>query len=184
MICIILGIALMAGCPQKHVAKAPEDVVSSQPEPKADKDKKDDSMGIQKETVRERPLKGQGAEDQLSVEELQSRLQDIYFDFDKYEIREDAKPILRELTLLLSRTSSIKVVVEGHCDERGTNEYNLALGDRRARSVRDHIVSLGIPSSRIETVSYGEEKPVCTEHSEGCWARNRRAHFVLIKETR
>ena len=73
-------------------------------------------------------------------------------------------------------------MVEGHCDERGTNEYNLALGDRRSRAVRDYLVALGIGSNRIETISYGEEKPVCAEKTEECWAKNRRAHFVVLRE--
>ena len=75
-----------------------------------------------------------------------------------------------------------KILIEGHCDDRGTNEYNLALGDRRAKSVRDYLVALGIASNRIETISYGEEEPLCTDQTEECWAKNRRAHFIILKE--
>jgi peptidoglycan-associated lipoprotein len=74
---------------------------------------------------------------------------------------------------------SYLVLIEGHCDERGTNEYNLALGERRAKATRDHLVSLGIEGSRITVISYGEERPVCTERTEGCWTKNRRAHFLV-----
>jgi len=82
----------------------------------------------------------------------------------------------------MTKDSSAILSIEGHCDERGTNEYNLALGDRRAKAVKDYLVSLGVPSSRIETISYGEEKPLCSAQNEDCWAKNRRAHFVLLKK--
>jgi peptidoglycan-associated lipoprotein len=109
-------------------------------------------------------------------------LQDIYFDFDKYDIRPDAKPVLQKIASRLLKDTSFHVLTEGHCDERGTNEYNLALGDRRVKAVKDYLVALGIASSRIETISYGEEKPLCTEKTEDCWQKNRRAHFVILKK--
>jgi len=115
------------------------------------------------------------------VEEVSGMFKDIHFDYDKYDIREDAKPILKSLADHLIKNSAEKLLIEGHCDERGTNEYNLALGDRRAKAAKDYLVSLGVPSSRLETISYGEEKPLCNEHTEDCWARNRRAHFIIIK---
>jgi len=107
---------------------------------------------------------------------------DIYFDYDQYDIRPDAKPILENIASWLSKNPNTKILIEGHCDERGTNEYNIALGDRRAKSARDFLVALGISQSRIEMISYGEEKPVCNEHTEECWSKNRRAHFVILKE--
>ncbi|TAN42967.1 MAG: peptidoglycan-associated lipoprotein Pal [Nitrospirae bacterium] len=116
------------------------------------------------------------------MSELQSRLKDVYFDFDRYDIRDDAKPVLKEASAGLMKNREVKVIIEGHCDERGTNEYNLGLGDRRANAVKDYLLSLGIPAGKIETVSYGEEKPVCNEATEECWAKNRRAHFVLTGE--
>ena len=82
----------------------------------------------------------------------------------------------------LIKNTSAKILVEGHCDERGTNEYNLALGDRRAKAARDYLIALGIASNRIEMISYGEEKPLCKESTEECWAKNRRVHFVILKE--
>ncbi|GAB4387521.1 MAG: hypothetical protein Kow0025_01570 [Thermodesulfovibrionales bacterium] len=103
---------------------------------------------------------------------------DIRFDFDKYDIREDAKPVLKSLAAWLVENRA-GVVVEGHCDDRGTNEYNLALGDRRANSVKKFLVASGVPANRIETVSYGEERPLCDAKNEACWSRNRRAHFVI-----
>ena len=126
--------------------------------------------------------KAQPKETLSNIEEIQAGLKDILFDFDKYDITPEAKIILKEVASALSKNMKAKVVVEGHCDERGTNEYNLGLGDKRANSVKDYLVSLGVPSGRIETISYGEEKPICSESSEECWAKNRRAHFVLVME--
>ncbi|MBZ0154650.1 MAG: peptidoglycan-associated lipoprotein Pal [Alphaproteobacteria bacterium] len=116
--------------------------------------------------------------------EIPVTIQDVYFDYDKYDIKDDAQPVLKDLAAFLSKNKNTKVVVEGHCDDRGTDEYNLALGDKRANAAKEYLVSLGIPSNRIETVSYGEEKPVCKESTEECWAKNRRAHFVLAEERR
>jgi peptidoglycan-associated lipoprotein len=105
-------------------------------------------------------------------------LGDVYFDFDRYEIKDSAKPVLRELATWLVK-SDVSVLIEGYCDDRGTDEYNLALGDRRASSVKSFLISSGVPAGKTETVSFGEEKPVCSEKTEDCWAKNRRAHFVV-----
>lgn len=116
------------------------------------------------------------------IRKLQSEIGDIYFDFDKYDIRQDAIPNLKKVASILQKYPKLRVVIEGHCDERGTNEYNFALGQRRANSAKQYLVTLGIASSRIDIVSYGEEKPLCTEQNEACWQKNRRAHFVFIEE--
>jgi peptidoglycan-associated lipoprotein len=108
-----------------------------------------------------------------------SALRDVHFDFDKYEIRAGDKPVLDENVSWLKQNANAQVLIEGHCDERGTNEYNLALGERRAKATRDHLVSLGIDGGRITVISYGEERPLCTERTEACWAQNRRAHFLV-----
>jgi peptidoglycan-associated lipoprotein len=105
---------------------------------------------------------------------------DILFDYDKYDVMESYKSELQAVAAWMTKNSSATVSIEGSCDDRGTNEYNLALGDRRAKAVKEYLVSLGVLSSRIETISYGEEKPACTEQSEECWAKNRRAHFVVL----
>jgi peptidoglycan-associated lipoprotein len=106
-------------------------------------------------------------------------LQNIYFDFDKYEIRRGDAEILTENARWLKANANALLLIEGHCDERGTNEYNLALGVRRATATRDYLVSLGVEASRINTISYGDERPVCTERTEACWQQNRRAHFLV-----
>jgi peptidoglycan-associated lipoprotein len=107
---------------------------------------------------------------------------DIYFDFDKATIRPDAAQTLQASADWLKSNNKSAVLVEGHCDERGTNEYNIVLGDRRAKATRDFLVSQGVAASRITTISYGEERPTCSEHSEQCWSKNRRAHLVMKPE--
>lgn len=109
-----------------------------------------------------------------------SPLKDIYFDFDRADLRGDARDILRSNADWLKSNPSARVEIEGHCDERGTNEYNLALGAKRAQTAKDYLVSLGITGERLSTISYGEEIPVCQEHAESCWRQNRRARFVII----
>jgi peptidoglycan-associated lipoprotein len=106
-------------------------------------------------------------------------LKPIYFDFDKYDIRPgDAKVLDANAQWLKSNTEQL-VLIEGHCDERGTNEYNLALGERRAKSTMNYLVSQGVQASRITIISYGEERPVCTQRNEECWSKNRRAQFLV-----
>jgi peptidoglycan-associated lipoprotein len=102
----------------------------------------------------------------------------IYFDFDRYEIRPGDARIL-ETDAAWLKASDVLILIEGQCDERGTDEYNLALGDRRAKATMRFLEGLGIAADRISTVSYGKERPVCTEHTEACWALNRRAHIVV-----
>jgi peptidoglycan-associated lipoprotein len=106
-------------------------------------------------------------------------LREVYFDFDKYDLRPDgAKTLDANATWLKSNGNNL-VLIEGHCDERGTNEYNLALGERRAKATMNYLVSQGIQANRITIISYGEERPVCTEKTEACWAKNRRASFLV-----
>ena len=124
------------------------------------------------------------AEESLRAEaraELQGQLQDIYFDFDKYNIRPQGRLILKENYAVLRGEPGVEVFIEGHCDERGTVEYNLALGQRRANATRDFLISLGMDSPQLSTVSYGEERPLDPRHNEEAWAKNRRCHFVILK---
>ncbi|MEW6079699.1 MAG: peptidoglycan-associated lipoprotein Pal [Thermodesulfobacteriota bacterium] len=105
--------------------------------------------------------------------------EDVYFDFDRSDLTADARSVLERKAAWLRSNADESVTVEGHCDERGTAEYNIALGERRAKSAMEFLVDMGIESSRLDTVSYGEEKPVDTGHDEDAWAKNRRAHFVI-----
>jgi peptidoglycan-associated lipoprotein len=106
-------------------------------------------------------------------------LKDIYFDFDKYDVRPGDAKILDDNATWLKGNATMLVLIEGHCDERGTNEYNLALGERRAKSAMNYLVSQGIQANRVTIISYGEERPVCSEKNEACWSKNRRAHFLV-----
>ena len=112
---------------------------------------------------------------------LESRLlKDIYFDFDQYDIRPGDAEILKANAALLMRQPTVKIQIEGHCDERGTIEYNLALGERRANSAKKYLISLGMTADRISTISYGKEKPLDPGHNEEAWAKNRRAHSIIL----
>jgi peptidoglycan-associated lipoprotein len=106
-------------------------------------------------------------------------LEDVYFDYDKAELKSDARASLAKNAQWLQRWPSTKVRVEGHCDARGTNEYNLALGEKRAAAVRDYLAGLGVAGERVQIVTKGEESPFCLEESESCYAQNRRGHFIL-----
>jgi peptidoglycan-associated lipoprotein len=112
------------------------------------------------------------------TQEQPSRFPDVLFDFDKADLREDGKRTCQAVAEFLRQNPKARLLIEGHCDERGTPEYNLALGERRAVAVRNYIVSLGIPKGVLSTVSFGEERPLDPGHTEEAWAKNRRAHFV------
>jgi peptidoglycan-associated lipoprotein len=117
-----------------------------------------------------------------SMQELFDKgVKDAYFDYDKADIRADARDALSQTAQFLKSYPQMKVVVEGHCDERGSTEYNLALGDRRAAAAKQFLVSLGITADRLETVSYGKERPFCSAATEECYTQNRRAHFAMGK---
>jgi peptidoglycan-associated lipoprotein len=114
--------------------------------------------------------------DQLNAEKP---LGDVYFDLDESSVRDDARSILQRNADWMKRWTSTQVTVEGHCDSRGSSEYNLALGTRRSTSVKDYLVSLGVPAERITVITKGKEQPVCTEENEACWQQNRRGHFII-----
>jgi len=105
-------------------------------------------------------------------------LQRIHFDFDKSNIKAEYEPVLKSNAGWIQDHKDAKVTVEGHCDERGSTEYNIALGDRRANSAKGYMKNLGVTADRLNTVSYGKERPICTQHEESCWWQNRRAEFI------
>jgi peptidoglycan-associated lipoprotein len=142
----------------------------------------------QKALAEEEEARRRALEEQRLMEEQRSQAmlqrqhlidEDIYFDFDQSMIRPDAQEVLRKKAEFLRENPGISVVIEGHCDERGTAEYNLALGERRALAAKAFLMNMGISSARLSTISYGEERPVDPGSNEDAWARNRRAHFVL-----
>ena len=111
-----------------------------------------------------------------------SLLKDVHFEFDKYDIRPQDAEALKGNAALLTKNPKVKVQIEGHCDERGTNDYNLALGERRASSTKKYLISLGVSQDRISTISYGEEKPLDSGRNEEAWSKNRRAHWIVISK--
>ncbi len=174
--------SLLISCAQRKVVQPQQPTVTQQ-ETKAKAPEGKTEQKVPEEKITEQQIaKIETKEvETLKYTEEKSIFEDIHFDFDKYDIRPDAKPIVQSVADWLIKNKSSEVLIEGHCDERGTNEYNLALGDRRAKATKDYLVALGVASSRIDIISYGEEKPLCTEKTEECWQKNRRAHFVLVK---
>jgi peptidoglycan-associated lipoprotein len=134
------------------------------------------STVITDEKIKESVIASDGAR---AEEKMVLELRDVLFDYDSYRIRQDAKTALDSTAGWLKNNKNISVVIEGYCDERGTNEYNLALGEKRAKTVKDYLASSGIKPTRMEIFTYGEEKPVCTMQNEVCYQKNRRAHFVV-----
>ncbi|WP_028321965.1 peptidoglycan-associated lipoprotein Pal [Desulfatiglans anilini] len=175
MLCLVLGVALLftVSCAKKQVAVSDATGVKS--------GVADDSADRAREAERARMMELERAQRlaQQQVEAFQNER--IYFDFDRSDLRSEAKVILQKKAEWLRSNTEYRLVVEGHCDERGTNEYNLALGDRRANTTKDYLVALGVDDMRISTISYGEEKPLDPGHSEGAWSQNRRAEFRLSK---
>jgi peptidoglycan-associated lipoprotein len=129
-------------------------------------------------TVGAAPVETPPSGNQSLSELFEQNVKDAYFDFNKSDIRADARDNLAKTAEFLRSYPQIRVTIEGHCDERGSTEYNIGLGERRAQAAKNYLISLGIPTDRMDTVSWGKERPFCTEHDEACWQQNRRAHFV------
>jgi len=167
---------IMMGCAKKTVVKEEPSV------------KKEEATKSEAERAAKEPATKEQFEKSLVAERTpgiegqvfeSSMFKDIHFNFDKYDIRPGDAAILKENAALLKKFPSVKIQIEGHCDDRGTVEYNLALGERRANRTKDYLVSLGISTARISTISYGKEKPLDPGHSEEAWATNRRAHTIV-----
>jgi len=190
---LCLGL-LLTGCPKKTVMK--EEPSTRKAEEAVAEREKAAKLAAEQEAARIREEEAKKAKEKefekslvakrepgIAGEVFESRLlKDIHFDFDRYDIRPEDTQILKENAALLSKYPQVKVQVEGHCDERGTNEYNLALGERRASAAKKYLLSLGISTDRISSISYGEEKPLDTGHDEEAWSKNRRGHFVILSK--
>jgi peptidoglycan-associated lipoprotein len=164
----LLGvIVVLSGCNRKVGSMSMKE--ASSPEAKAPSD----AAGPSSSSVREQTMEG-------AVVQIQGRLKDIFFDFDQASLRGDAKRALEESARFLKSKPGIKIKIEGHADERGAIEYNLALGNRRAETVRRALIQLGVEPGRLSVVSFGKEKPFCSEKSEQCYQQNRRGHFVSL----
>ncbi|MCL5024490.1 MAG: peptidoglycan-associated lipoprotein Pal [Nitrospirae bacterium] len=176
LLAVIFGIIAFGCAEKKAIAPIEQSQEIGQPQTKAPEE-----TGKTPEQITEQQAKVESEDVTSQMREISGLFKDIYFDYDRYDVREEARPILTAVADYLRKNPAQKLLIEGHCDERGTSEYNLALGDKRAKAVKDYLVSLGVSSSRIDTISYGKEKPVCAEHTDVCWAKNRRAHFVIRK---
>lgn len=155
----LLLLALVVGCGKKPEVEQETIPTTTTPE--------DRDTGMDRDTLEDRDV------ERDPLDEFRT----IYFDFDKYNLRSDAKRDLNHNVEVMQKHSDWNVLIEGHCDERGTVEYNLALGEKRARAARDYLISMGIDAARIEIISYGKERPVAMGHNEAAWAKNRRGEF-------
>ena len=175
----LLLVIIAAGCGQKAVTKtdAKDQGTQQKETQQTQQTKAPDKIVLQKvESVDSKEMKQAIEKDNV--------FRDILFDYDKYNVADSYKSVAKEAASWLQKNPSARLLVEGHCDERGTNEYNMALGDRRAKAVKDYLAALGVSSKRVETISYGEEKPACSHQSEECWTKNRRAHLVLLSDAK
>jgi len=181
---LCIGLVLM-GCPKKTVMKDEPSVKkeeSAAAKAEAERIAKEREAKVREETTKKELEKSLVAKKEPGIEGVvfeSSLLKDVYFDFDKYDIRPADAAIIKENAALLKKYTSVKIQIEGHCDERGTSEYNLALGERRANSTKNYLMTLGVSPERISTISYGEEKPLDPGHSEEAWGKNRRAHTII-----
>jgi peptidoglycan-associated lipoprotein len=191
---LCIGLILM-GCPKKTVVKDEPSAKAEVAKIEAERVAKEKEMEAKEKEVKEKEaarLKEEQAKKEFERSLVAKRtpgiegevfesslLKPIFFDYDKYDIRPADTEILKGNSALLKKFPNMKIQIEGHCDERGTNEYNLALGERRANSTKKYLTSLGVTADRVSTISYGEEKPMDPSHNEEAWTKNRRAHFVI-----
>ncbi len=179
-IMLAMLLALGVSCAKKQVTMETQEMAAE--EGAAQQSAEDEAARREAEEARLREQRAQEArERQAALSEEARRAafedEDIHFDFDKYVLTPQAMMILDDKAAYLREHSGVRVLVEGHCDDRGSSEYNLALGDRRANSAKNYLVKSGVAESRITTISYGEEQPLCMQQNESCWSRNRRGNF-------
>lgn len=171
-------VLLLSGCPKRAELTGTE-VTPTPPAAPSARATQSEEVVKPSTPIQEPPAKGAPSAKQPAMAGKESPLKDIFFDFDKSTIRGDAKASLKEDLQWLNANSTAQITIEGHCDERGTSEYNLGLGERRAKAIRDYLVAAGIDAKRIKTVSFGKERPFALGHDEAAWKWNRRAHFVV-----
>ena len=206
LVVLSFGALFMGGCAKKDVVRTEEPISAAQAAPTAQttptevarpaqpaQEARPEAQGgataqpmtestptREPAVAQEAPKTGQAGQAAQGTE-LQAELQKIYFNFDSSDLSEESRGLLSKNADYLSKQSSVKVRIEGNCDERGSDDYNMALGERRAKAAKDYLVNLGIASDRLTTISYGEEKPVDPGHDEAAWAKNRRDEFVIVK---
>ena len=179
-IMLAMLLALGVSCAKKQVTMETQEMAADESQQSAE----DEAARREAEEARLREQRAREArqrQEASSMSEAARRAafedEEIHFDFDKYVLTPQAMMILDDKAAYLREHPTVRVLVEGHCDARGSNEYNLALGDRRANSAKNYLVKSGVAESRITSISYGEEQPLCMQQNESCWYRNRRGHF-------
>ena len=190
---VILAVAVASmigvGCAKKKVAAKeppPPAVTSAQPPRPAAQPTRTATATPTTQRPAEQTTRYPSAQTRARIDTLLGRIEDAYFDYDKHTLRADAIKALEadstELREILKDYPDYKLTIEGHCDERGSAEYNIALGQERAQASKDYLVQVGIPAAQLSTVSYGKERPICEDHDEACWQKNRRVHIVAAAQ--
>lgn len=192
MVFLCFGALMSGGCAKKEIVKTEEPVTAVQTAPPAARPAPAETTRtepVRAEPIAETPTKEVAITPESSREtsqaagpsDLQAELQKVYFNFDSADLSEDSRSNLSKNASVLAKNPGLKLKIEGNCDERGSDEYNMALGERRAKAAKDYLVNLGVQPDRLSIISYGEEKPVDPGHDEAAWAKNRRDEFVIVK---
>lgn len=183
---LCVGMLIAGGCAKEELVKKDEPVAPSQA-PVAQPTKQPAQAPVPTEPVQSQPVKGSTAvegvvaDSQAVAQAPEVKLQTVYYDFDSYVLTQASRDTLYSNAEYLLKKYNGKIQVEGHCDERGSDEYNLALGEKRAKAALNYLTTLGVPADRLTFISYGKEKPADPGHDEAAWAKNRRAEFVIVK---
>jgi len=179
-IMLAMLLALGVSCAKKQVTMETQEMAADESQQSAEDEaarREAEEARLQEQRAREARQRQEASSMSEAARKAAFEDEEIHFDFDKYVLTPQAMMVLDDKAAYLREHPEVRVLVEGHCDDRGSNEYNLALGDRRANSAKNYLVKSGVAESRITTISYGEEQPLCMQQNESCWYRNRRGHF-------
>lgn len=179
-IMLAMLLALGVSCAKKQVTMETQEMAADESQQSAEDEaarREAEEARLQEQRAREARQRQEASSMSEAAKKAAFEDEEIHFDFDKYVLTPQAMMVLDDKAAYLREHPEVRVLVEGHCDDRGSNEYNLALGDRRANSAKNYLVKSGVAESRITTISYGEEQPLCMQQNESCWYRNRRGHF-------
>lgn len=177
ILAVVMALSFTTACKKKIKEIPPPPAPQATEQPRVEK-------VVEQPVVKEPGLSEEDVFLSKSLEQINKEqpLQIVFFDYDKYSIRADARPILESNAEWLKKYKTVKILIEGHCDERGTEEYNLALGERRANSAMEYLLALGISGDRMRTISYGKSQPLAYGHDEASWQKNRRGQFIIIEK--
>ncbi len=179
-IMLAMLLALGVSCAKKQVTMETQEMAADESQQSAEDEaarREAEEARLREQRAREARQRQEASSMSEAARKAAFEDEEIHFDFDKYVLTPQAMMVLDDKAAYLREHPEVRVLVEGHCDDRGSNEYNLALGDRRANSAKNYLVKSGVAESRITTISYGEEQPLCMQQNESCWYRNRRGHF-------